>query len=104
MKADFADVSQVATGIPASVLRKETDLASVSVIERMTWASQRETTYVEDKTYRLMGFFSVDMTTLHGEGRQAFYWLQEKIVKPSVDTSLFLWASTTLSRGISTLG
>ena len=73
MKADFADVSQVATGIPASVLRKETDLAGVSVIERMTWASQRQTAQVEGKAYRMMGFFYVNMTTLHGEGRQAFY-------------------------------
>ena len=59
---------------------------------------------VEDKAHCLMGVFSVYTTTLHGKERQAFYWLQEKIVKPSVDTPLFLWASTTLSRGISTLG
>ena len=95
-KADLADVLQAATGIPASVLRKETDLASISVIERMTWASNRETTRVEDEAYCLMGIFSISMTTLYGEGRQAFYRLQEKIMKRSVDTSLFLWGKCDL--------
>ena len=95
-KADLADVLQSATGIPASVLRKETDLVSISVIERMTWASQRVTTRVEDEAYCLMGIFSINMTTLYGEGRQAFYRLQEKIMKRSVDTSLFLWGKRDL--------
>ncbi|KAI1783793.1 hypothetical protein LXA43DRAFT_865838, partial [Ganoderma leucocontextum] len=77
--------------IPASILQKETDLTSISVIERMIWASRRATTRVEDEAYCLMGIFSINMTTLYGEGRQVFYRLQEKIMKRSVDTSLFLW-------------
>ena len=96
IKTDLAEVLQAATGIPTSVLRKETDLASISVIERMTWASRRETTRVEDEAYCLMGIFSINMTTLYGEGQQAFYRLQEKIMKRSVDTSLFLWGKRDL--------
>ncbi|KAI1791142.1 HET-domain-containing protein [Ganoderma leucocontextum] len=56
----------------------------------------RDTTRVEDEAYCLMGIFSINMTTLYGEGRQAFYRLQEKIMKRSVDTSLFLWGKRDL--------
>ena len=95
-KSDLAELIQGITGVPVSILRKEVELASVSIIERMAWSSQRETTRPEDEAYCLMGLFSISMTTLYSEGRHAFYRLQEKIFKRSMDTSLFLWGPRTL--------
>ena len=38
-----------------------------------------------------MGLFNVNMPTLYGEGRRAFYRLQQEVMKQSVGTSLFCW-------------
>ena len=57
----------------------------------MSWASQRNTTRVEDKAYCLMGLFDVNMPLLYGEGMKAFVRLQEEIIKNSDDQSIFLW-------------
>ncbi len=54
-------------------------LDDFSVVRRMSWASHRETTRVEDQTYSLMGIFSVNIPTIYGrqfqvepsEGREA---------------------------------
>ena len=46
---------------------------------------------MEDEAYCLMGIFGVNMPTLYGEGQNAFYRLQEEIMKTSCDTSLFAW-------------
>ena len=92
-KVDLADTLEQITKIPISVLRKEVDLGSVSVAQRMSWAAERQTTRLEDEAYCLMGIFSINMPTLYGEGRRAFYRLQEEIMKQSVDISLFAWGS-----------
>lgn len=57
------------TGISCQHLR---DYADASVAQKMPWASKRETTRVEDRVYSLMGFFSVHMPPLYGEGMMAF--------------------------------
>ena len=90
-KADLARIIQLVTEVPEAVLRSEKDLADTSVAARMSWASRRETTRIEDQAYCLMGLFGVNMPTLYGEGHKAFYRLQEEIMKSSMDASLFAW-------------
>jgi hypothetical protein len=80
------------TGIPDSILLGD-DLECASVAQRMSWASERETTRVEDRAYCLIGIFSVNMPLLYGEGERAFIRLQEEIIKVSDDHSLFAWES-----------
>lgn len=57
----------------------------------MFWASQRQTTRVEDMAYCLMGIFDVNMPLLYGEGEKAFTRLQYEIIKESDDESIFAW-------------
>jgi hypothetical protein len=59
------------TGITTTILQGD-DLESASVAQRMSWASKRETTMVEDLAYCLMGIFGVNMPMLYGEGERAF--------------------------------
>ena len=73
---------------------------SMSIAERMSWASHRSTTRVEDRAYSLLGLFDVNMPLLYGEGVKAFVRLQEEILKTSTDQSIFAWglaADTNLS-------
>lgn len=73
-----------------------------TVAERMSWASTRVTTKVEDSAYSLMGLFDVHMPLIYGEGKKAFRRLQEEILKHEDDLSLLAWnlwnPSTTLYR------
>ena len=57
----------------------------------MSWASERETTRIEDIAYSLLGIFDVNMPLLYGEGNRAFIRLQEEIMKSSNDQTLFAW-------------
>ncbi|KAH9940772.1 heterokaryon incompatibility protein-domain-containing protein [Epithele typhae] len=81
-----------ATGIPAEVLRFETPFADMSIAARMSWASSRVTTRIEDRAYCLFGLFGINIPVLYGEGGNAFYRLLEEIMKISGDPSLFLLA------------
>ncbi|KAH7001037.1 ankyrin repeat-containing protein [Ilyonectria destructans] len=80
------------TDIPATILQGA-DLESASVAEKMSWASRRKTSRVEDLAYCLMGIFGVNMPMLYGEGERAFIRLQEEILKISNDYTLFAWYS-----------
>ena len=90
-KIDLASELTHITGIPGVVLTMHLPHEAVSVAQRMSWASQRQTTRPEDEAYCLMGLFGINMPTLYGEGRNAFRRLQEEIMKETVDTSLFAW-------------
>ncbi|KAF2656255.1 HET-domain-containing protein [Lophiostoma macrostomum CBS 122681] len=83
------------TGIDPTVLDRrlgyDLNLRNLSVARRMSWASQRNSTRIEDEAYCLLGIFGVNMPLLYGEGRQAFARLQEEIMKESADHSLFAW-------------
>ena len=92
-KQKLALLLEEITGVPWQVLTRKTHFSAVSIAERMSWASKRNTTRVEDEAYCLMGLFDVNMPTLYGEGREAFYRLQREIMKQSVDTSLFVWGA-----------
>ena len=85
-----ADIERM-TRINADVLLHRRELGQVSLAERMSWASRRETTREEDEAYCLMGIFGINMPTIYGEGRAAFYRLQEEIMKISSDQTLFTW-------------
>ncbi|RDK46475.1 HET-domain-containing protein [Aspergillus phoenicis ATCC 13157] len=64
------------------------NLISTSIAERISWASNRETTRPEDMSYCLLGILQVNMPLLYGEGSYAFRRLQEEIIKHSDDQSL----------------
>jgi hypothetical protein len=78
-------------GIDADVICDQGLLENKSIAHRMSWASKRVTTRVEDVAYCLMGIFAVNMPLLYGEGERAFTRLQEEIMKESGDQSLFAW-------------
>ena len=60
----------------------------------MSWASERQTTRVEDEAYSLLGIFDIQMPTIYGEGTQAFIRLQEEILRRIPDQTLFTWGNT----------
>ena len=69
------------------------------VAQRMSWASRRTATRVEDTAYCMLGIFQVSMPLLYGEGDNAFRRLQEEIMRTSDDRSLFAWESGENTRG-----
>ncbi|KAF7622997.1 hypothetical protein AFLA_010310 [Aspergillus flavus NRRL3357] len=81
------------TNIDESILRGSAQLSDFSIARRMSWASGRKTTRVEDIAYCLMGIFHVNMPLLYGEGEKAFIRLQEEIMRESADQTLFAWGA-----------
>ncbi|KAH8650605.1 heterokaryon incompatibility protein-domain-containing protein [Tricladium varicosporioides] len=66
------------------------DLSQYSIAQKMSWASGRQTTRIEDQAYCLLGIFGITMPLLYGEGSEAFRRLQEEIVKRTdMDHSIF---------------
>ena len=90
-KATLAAIVEEITHIDRAVLFHKKSLDEVSVAERMSWASKRTTTRIEDQAYALLGIFDINMPTLYGEGTRAFRRLQEEILKRIPDQSLFAW-------------
>lgn len=80
------------TGIDSKALRGRS-LELFSVAKKMSWAANRATTRVEDIAYSLLGIFDVNMPLLYGEGKKAFFRLQEEILKASSDQTLFAWGA-----------
>ncbi|KAL1949702.1 hypothetical protein VTO73DRAFT_8583 [Trametes versicolor] len=90
-KFGLADLLQDITGIDAEVLTFHRALQHVGVARRMSWASKRVTSRIEDQAYSLLGIFNVSMATIYGEGEYAFRRLQVKIMKRTSDHTLFAW-------------
>ncbi|KAI1458789.1 heterokaryon incompatibility protein-domain-containing protein [Annulohypoxylon moriforme] len=68
------------------------DLASTA--KKMSWASSRSTSRLEDVAYSLLGIFDVNMPLIYGEGKKAFRRLQEEIIKIRYfDHSIFAWGT-----------
>ena len=86
------NVSRI-TAIDESVLEDNSQMVKINVASRMSWASKRHTTRIEDQAYCLMGLFGINMPLLYGEGRRAFHRLQEEIMKMHEDYTLFAWAN-----------
>ncbi|KAM0796000.1 heterokaryon incompatibility protein-domain-containing protein [Usnea florida] len=87
-KASLKNELSSITGIQQDHIFKHT---SASAAQKMSWASGRKTTRLEDMAYSLMGIFNVNMPLLYGEGSNAFIRLQHEIVKISDDESIFAW-------------
>jgi hypothetical protein len=84
-----ATLSEI-TLIPRKVLESGNH-DTMSVAQKMSWASRRKTTRSEDIAYCLLGLFDVNMPLLYGEGEKAFIRLQEEIIRRSDDHSIFFW-------------
>jgi hypothetical protein len=94
-KSEFTTFLSKETGIDEEILKVPTNLPIVPLARRMSWASRRQTTRVEDRAYSLLGIFDVNMPLLYGEGEKAFIRLQDEIIKESCDLSLFAWRQQT---------
>ena len=79
------------TSVDQDVLEDSSRLFSSPIARRMSWASNRQTTRIEDMAYSLLGIFDINMPMLYGEGEKAFLRLQEEIIKKSNDLSIFAW-------------
>lgn len=80
-----------ATGFSSDVLLGHVPLHQVGIATRMSWASKRNTTRLEDEAYCLLGLFDINMPLLYDEGSKAFNRLQEEILKVSSDQTIFAW-------------
>ncbi|KAF5646569.1 beta transducin [Fusarium sp. NRRL 25303] len=97
---DIVDLITQITGIDRTYLsapptstdgRLQSRLHAASIAEKMSWASKRKTTRIEDTSYCLLGIFGINMPLLYGEGINAFLRLQEEIMKRSDDQTLLAW-------------
>ncbi|CAH0017378.1 unnamed protein product [Clonostachys rhizophaga] len=79
------------TDINHQILDGSRPLSSVAIAKRMSWASHRKTTRVEDEAYSLLGIFDINMPMIYGEGPRAFTRLQEEILRTTTDLSIFAW-------------
>ncbi|KAL6811167.1 heterokaryon incompatibility domain-containing protein [Trichoderma sp. SZMC 28013] len=80
------------TGIPRHYLLGIAALHTASVAQRMSWAAHRDTKRKEDLAYCLLGIFNITMPMIYGEGgEQAFFRLQEQIMKVTRDDSILAW-------------
>ncbi|KAH9935205.1 HET-domain-containing protein [Epithele typhae] len=79
------------TGIDEHYLTRDVSFLNAPIAMKMSWAAKRKTTRVEDEAYSLFGLFNVNLPTLYGEGRQAFFRLQVELSRVSLDTTLFVW-------------
>ncbi|RBR24521.1 uncharacterized protein FIESC28_02717 [Fusarium coffeatum] len=82
------------SGIPWSCLlrgrlSKSHPLRRYSVSQRMSWASGRSTTRIEDQAYSLLGLFDISMPLVYGEGYEAFTRLLGQIIQKYADQSFF---------------
>ncbi|KAI1419197.1 heterokaryon incompatibility protein-domain-containing protein [Xylaria sp. FL1777] len=93
-RLDLRQAVGQATSIPKQVLRFR-NISDYSVSQKMSWASRRHTTRIEDEAYCLLGLFGVSMPLLYGEGRRAFRRLQEEIIRELDDESIFAWQGGT---------
>ncbi|KAK8017304.1 heterokaryon incompatibility protein het-E-1 [Apiospora rasikravindrae] len=83
------------TTIHRQALQDASSIHTFSIAQRMSWAADRKTTVPEDMAYCLLGIFNVNMPMLYGQGcSQAFFKLQEEIIKESDDQSILAWDYT----------
>ncbi len=102
-KLGLCDIIQEITAIPRPVLlRTRGALEDCNIAQKMSWASTRETTRIEDEAYCLLGIFGVNMPMLYGEGHRAFQRLQQEIIGTTDDVSFLLWTGHRHLRYLST--
>ena len=94
-KSALADQISRFTGIDVIVLRQEGAFRLFSVATRMSWASTRKTTRIEDMAYCLLGLFDINLPAVYGEGEKAFNRLQQEIIRNSSDETILAWNKNT---------
>ena len=62
------------------------------------WAFSRDTKYVEDIAYSLLGTLNIRMPLIYGKGSKAFLRLQEEIIRQSTDMSVFAWKESNIKQ------
>ncbi|PVH92845.1 HET-domain-containing protein [Periconia macrospinosa] len=78
------------TKVPLEVL-EGAPVSRYSVEERFSWASNRQTTRVEDESYCLLGIFDIHMPLIYGEGKEkALKRLQKEVRESQVETAATL--------------
>lgn len=92
-KTELCGLVSECTGIAAEYLDGRKRFNDASISSRMSWASRRKTTRLEDEAYCLLGVFGVSIPPCYGEGAAAFYRLQCEILARSDDESIFAWIS-----------
>ena len=65
-----------------------------SVREKLFLASRRQTTYVEDIAYSLLGIFNVAIPVIYGEGTRSVGRLLEHLLTGSGDITILAWTGT----------
>ena len=93
-KRQFCDLISTITQIDRPHLLEKGIRQNAAVAVKMSWASRRKTTRVEDMAYCLLGIFDINMPLLYGEGTKSFRRLQEEIVKRTNDLTLFAWKAS----------
>jgi hypothetical protein len=88
-KDSFQDEIWDITGVNFGAMNYPWSLPSYSIATRMSWASRRTTTRIEDQAYCMLGILGVHMPLLYGEGHNAFRRLQEELIKISDDETIF---------------
>jgi hypothetical protein len=91
-KNDLRSTLAEITGVNERVLENPAMLSTMSIAQKMSWASDRQTTRVEDIAYCLLGIFGVTMPLLYGEGSRAFLRLQEELINRFNDQTIFAWS------------
>lgn len=92
-KGEMCAIVETITRISRQFLLSIAELRDASVAQRMSWAAQRVTTRKEDLAYCLLGIFGVTMSMIYGEGGdQAFFRLQEQIMRTTRDDSILAWS------------
>lgn len=91
-KESFSCLISSQTGIDWQVLIGRVPPWNCSIAQRMSWASKRQTSRLEDRAYSLFGIFNVNMALLYGERESAFRRLQEEIIKHNDDHTIFAWS------------
>ncbi|KAL6356229.1 hypothetical protein LRP88_09820 [Fusarium phalaenopsidis] len=87
------------TGINAAYLSGHKRVTAASVAERMSWASGRQTTRVEDMAYCLLGIFNINMPLIYGERDKAFQRLQHAIIREIDDQTILAWGTGFIGPG-----
>lgn len=91
---EYTDEISRVTGIDRAVLKGEKRMRDVCIATKMSWASTRKTTRLEDEAYCLLGIFEVNMPLLYGEGARAFERLQHEIIRTATELSFMAHIST----------
>lgn len=81
------------TGIPHDLLTSEDQITEYMIGVRAKWLSRRQVTRPEDQAYCALGLFDVNLPLLYGQGRRAWFMLQEEIIRTTQDESIFAWPS-----------